>query len=131
MAKDVLPGLGHYSSRIFEDISTEWLGKSRAFDFTRIGKWWHKEQEIDIVALNEKEKGILFAECKWKENVDVEAILSELKEKAKLVQWNLGGRKESYAIFAKSFKKRVKGALLFDLKDMEKALKGKAGAKPA
>jgi uncharacterized protein len=125
MAKDVLPGLGHYASRIFEDVCAEWLGKSRAFDFTRIGKWWHKEHEIDIIALNEKEKKILFAECKWQEKVDAEAILSELKEKAKLVDWNKDTRKESYAIFAKSFKKKTEGAMCFDLKGIERALKGR------
>ena len=92
-------------------------------DYTDVRKWWHKDNEIDIVALNEREKRILFCECKWKNNVDAEKILEELKEKAGLVEWNNDGRKESFAVFAKSFSKRAEGALCFDLNDMEKILK--------
>ena len=48
-------------------------------------------------------------------------IYQRLKEKAKNVQWNNENRKEYYAIFAKSFKKKIKGEnlYLFDLKDIE------------
>jgi hypothetical protein len=90
----------------------------------RIGKWWHKDKEIDIVALNDQTKEILFAECKWKENVDAEEILCKLKENAEHVKWHNDKRKEKYAIFAKSFKKKVKqdNLLLFDLKDVEKLI---------
>jgi uncharacterized protein len=92
-------------------------------EYNDVRKWWHREHEIDIVALNEPKKSILFCECKWKDKVDAQAILSELKEKAKLVDWNKEKRKESYALFAKSFKKRTKGVMCFDLKDLERALK--------
>ena len=102
--------------------------------FTKIGKQWGKIKgkpkgqntyEIDLVALNEKTKEILFAECKWKKGVNAEKALAELKEKAAFVQWNNQKRKEHYAIFAKSFKKKFKekGIHLYDLKDLEKALK--------
>ena len=92
--------------------------------FTKIGKWWghikeagqKKEVEIDIAAVNERE--ILFAECKWKDNIDAEAILLELKEKAKAVGWNKGA--EYYAIFAKSFRRRAKDAICFDIKDLHR-----------
>lgn len=107
------------------------------FNFTKIGKQWGKipnapkdknQYEIDILALNEKTKEILFAECKWKENVNPYKVLKELKEKTKYVNWNNEKRKESYAIFAKSFSKEVKESdgkkvYCFDLKDIEKVLK--------
>jgi len=58
----------------------------------KIGTWYgfyrdegqRKEVEIDIVALDEKETGILFAECKWQDlrQRDAEQVLSGLKEKA-------------------------------------------------
>ena len=102
--------------------------------FKETGKWWghyrdkegkRKEIEIDIVALNEQKKEILFAECKWKENVNAEKVLSELKEKSGFVQWNTEKRKDHYAIFAKSFKKKIKekNVHLFDLKDIEKVFR--------
>ncbi|MBL7169792.1 MAG: ATP-binding protein [Candidatus Aenigmarchaeota archaeon] len=83
--------------------------------------------EIDIIALNEKTKQILFAECKWKDKVNTEKVLRELKEKAKYVDWYNDKRKEYYAIFAKSFSKRIKdkNVFLFDLGDMKKIFKKK------
>lgn len=98
------------------------------FLFNKIGSWWgaykdesgeRKTAEIDIVGLNEQSREILFCECKWAEDVDAEKVLAELKRKAGLVEWNKGKRKEYYAIFAKSFRKRIGEVLLFDLKDME------------
>jgi len=78
----------------------------KLFDFDKSGRWWHKDKEIDIVALNEEKKEILFA---------------ELKEKSQYVQWNNDKRKERFAIFAKSFKER--DVHCFDLKDLKRNLK--------
>jgi AAA+ ATPase superfamily predicted ATPase len=113
----------HYVSGKFESFICEIISLGHLGSFERAGRWWHKENEIDIVALNEREKRILFAECKWKDKVDAEKVLGALKEKAKLVDWKSGKRKESFAVFAKSFSKRAEGALCFDLNDMEKILK--------
>ena len=102
-------------------------------NFTKIGKQWGKIKggekgkntyEIDIIALNEKTKEILFVECKWKEKVNPEKILEELKEKSKYVDWNNEKRKEHYAVFAKSFSKKIKekNIYCYDLKDLEKSV---------
>ena len=48
---------------------------SRPINFTRIGKWWHKDKEIDVAALNEKTKEILFGE--WKDGVDGKEGMSQ------------------------------------------------------
>jgi len=111
------------------ELLIEWLLKERVFNelsnFCEVYKWWHKDKEIDIVALNENKKEILFCECKWKSNVNAEKILKDLKEKAKYVDWNKEQRKERYCIFAKSFKKKIKekNVYLFDLNDIKKVLK--------
>ena len=81
------------------------------------------------MALNEKTKEILFGECKWKDKVNANSILAGLIEKTKYVDWNLNERKDSYAVFAKSFSKKVsefsgKKVYCFDLKDIEKNLRG-------
>lgn len=109
-------------SFVFERVAMQALSYAKLpFQYTKIGKWWRKEEEIDIVALNNETKDILFAECKWKEHVDAEDVLGKLVEKAKRVKWNNKKRKEYYCIFAKSFKRRIKkkNLLLFDLKDMK------------
>ncbi len=116
-------------SFVFEYVCKEFLWetklKRKVFDFEKIGRWWYKDKEIDIVALNEKTREILFTECKWKDKVNAEKVLRELKEKSKYVQWHNDNRKESFAIFAKSFKRKIKekNVFLFDLKDLEKKLK--------
>ncbi len=95
------------------------------FRFTKIGSWWHKDQEIDIVALNEETKEILFCECKWQEKRTGINTLEGLQEKSKLVEWNDNKRKEHFALFSKSgFNDNLhrKDVLLFDLKDIDKNL---------
>ena len=70
--------------------------------FSSIGKWWHKNEEIDIVALNEENKEIYFGEAKWsRKSVGVD-ILDDLKRKAALVDWNIGKRKEHFILFSRS-----------------------------
>ncbi|MFH1774457.1 MAG: ATP-binding protein [Methanobacteriota archaeon] len=110
-----------YVAKKFELFVKEAAPKLRIMEITRIGKWWHKDKEIDIVALNEKTKEILFCECKWQDRVNAEKVLQELKEKAEFVDWNKQGRKEYYAVFAKSFNKKIKekNIFCFDLRDLE------------
>ena len=114
-----------YVGRKFEAICTEFLIEGNRknlalFKIEKIGNWWHKDNEIDIIALNESKKEILFCECKWQDKVDAKKISAELKEKAKFVDWKNDKRKEHYAIFAKSFKEKIKepNLMLFDLRDL-------------
>ncbi|MCD6464654.1 restriction endonuclease, partial [Candidatus Woesearchaeota archaeon] len=105
--------------------------------FTRIGRQWGKIKnkpkgentyEIDILAINEKTKEILAVECKWKNKVNAEKIAKELVEKLSFVDWHKDKRKESLAIFAKSFSKKIQSydsrkVYCFDLKDLERIVK--------
>lgn len=86
--------------------------------------------DVDVLALNEKTKKILFAECKWQSKVNAEKVCRELAENSNHVQWHNNKRKECFAIFAKSFSKKInnfkgKKVYCFDLKDLERALKHK------
>jgi hypothetical protein len=130
---DIYNEINSFIGEKFEKTCSQFLILSKVFHFTKIGKQWGKmpnipkdknQYEIDIVALNEQTKEILFAECKWKENVDAENILQELRKKSTYVDWK---NNKYYAVFAKSFKKKFKdrNVMLFDLKDIEKELKGK------
>ena len=125
--KSMKEDIERYISRKFERFIIELLPLIEIWNFEKFGKWWHKSQEIDIVAINEKNREILFGECKWQEQVNAEKILKELNEKAKFVQWNNEKRKEYFAIFAKSFKRKIsefegKKAYCFDLKDIKKLI---------
>lgn len=96
-------------------------------EYEQSGKWWQGDKEIDLIALNEKKKEMLVAECKWKEGVESEKIVALIAENAKSVEWHNKERKEAFAIFAKSFKKKIvswkdKKVYCLDLQDMQKAL---------
>lgn len=114
-----------YLGPIFEDISKQFLIEKAKlpFKFTKIGKWWHKDKEIDLVAINEKTKQILFIECKWKDLKEKQArkILEELKEKSKSVDWNNNNRREFFGLIAKKLqgkeKLRKEGYKIYDLRD--------------
>ncbi|MBI5332178.1 MAG: ATP-binding protein [Candidatus Aenigmarchaeota archaeon] len=122
--------LNSFIGRAFEEVC-KYLVAERIvqlpFICQSIGRQWgnfkgetgRNEYEIDIAGVNQKTKDILFGECKWKDNVNPEEILSRLKEKAKYVKWNNNNRKEHYIIFAKSFSKTTKDAMLFDLRRIE------------
>lgn len=108
-----------FENLIFEEIQ---LKEIPPLSYNEVRKWWRRDSEIDIVALNEQTREILFCECKWQDSVDAKKILAELKEKAKSVEWQNSTRKESYAVFAKSFKAKIKepDLMLFDLKDLQR-----------
>lgn len=80
------------------------LSKAGALPFKpeKWGKWWTRNEEIDVVALNTGTKEIIFGECKWSEKPVGLNILKALENKAGKVKWNLGNRREYYALFAKN-----------------------------
>ncbi|MCD6524592.1 MAG: ATP-binding protein [Thermococcus sp.] len=118
----------HYLGPIFEKIARQFLielnrAEKLPFKFTKVGKWWRKGEEIDLVALNERERKVLFVEAKWKELSKREArgILKDLERKAELV--GLEGWEKSYGLVARRIKEkeelRGEGWLVWDLEDFE------------
>ncbi|MCD4766525.1 MAG: DUF234 domain-containing protein [Methanosarcinales archaeon] len=82
--------------------------------------------EIDIVALNENTKDILFCECKWENKKTNAGVLEDLQKKSGFVNWYTGERTEYFAVISKAgFTRRAEkfaeqeGFLLFDLGDFE------------
>ena len=97
------------------------------FRFSRIGGFWNRtgDVEIDVVAMNEETKEILFGECKLNGNCFSSADADRLKEKAAQVRWNRETRRVSLALFSMtSLSATQKEALQrdgitpFDLKDL-------------
>ena len=96
-----------YLGFIFENVCIQYLTLSRDIKISKIGRWWFKDKEIDIIAFNGENKEAFFGECKWQENINAEKIAEELIEKMKFVDWNTKERKETLMIFAKSFSKKI------------------------
>ena len=117
-----------YMGSVFEKLTRnpEVFLRLTSFRFTKLGRWWRKGEEIDIVSLNEMEKRALLIEVKWKELSEREArgILNDLERKAGLV--GLEDWEKSYGLVAKSLegKKelRAEGYLVWDLGDFERLI---------
>ena len=126
---------GTFVGFAFEDMAKGFLEKNSnllPFSFDKIGRQWgtirgapkgKNTYEIDIVALNNDTKEILFVECKWKDinERDADKILADLKEKSCFVQWNNDDRKEYFGLVARKIKGkerlREKGFVVLDLDD--------------
>ena len=90
-----------YVSVMFEELAVNAVKESMGYD--RVGSWWNRRgDEIDIVALTEKKKEILFGEVKWTNRPVGWNTVEELKEKKKLVQWHNGDRKEKCLVVSRS-----------------------------
>ena len=116
-----------YVGTVFEDLAKECITKNifnLPFQFFRIGKWWHKDKKIDLIALNEQTKQIAFFEVKWREvkkEKEATRILDALKQKSAFVNWFNNVREEHFGIIAKRIDDEVKeklrseGYLVFDI----------------
>lgn len=88
----------------FEDAAKEIVEKSSEhfFPISRIGRWWDRNEEIDVIGMNEDERKILFGEVKWSNKQVGVNIYLDLKRKAQLVDWHPGKRQEFFSLFSKS-----------------------------
>lgn len=67
---EIFPNINQFTSIMFEEVCMQFLRKINIegiypFRFTQMGRWWLKDNEIDIVGL-EKKNPVFFAECKWR-----------------------------------------------------------------
>jgi len=129
--KKIKKNLNTYFGFVFENLILDLIKLKDIkipIEFNAVEKWWHKDKEIDIIALNENTKEILFCECKWSDKVDAMKVIKDLYEKSRYVQWNNEDRREYFAIFAKSFKRRIeeyegRRVYCWDLGSIEKLIK--------
>lgn len=97
--------IDNHTSFIYEDISREKLlslqeNEKLPFSFNRIGSWWEKSSEIDIVAYDSFGNDICFGECKFRKEKLGMDVFRALSEKSKKVEWKNGERKEWFALFS-------------------------------
>ncbi len=128
MNVDIVPKIktdfeGYVGER-FEKMVTEFLMGLNAESklpevYQEFGRWWHRGEEIDVVAVGEK--SVLVGDAKWRNLTkrDVVKILRDLEEKAK----KLPLRRENVfrCIVARKIEDKdvgTEGVLLFDLDDM-------------
>ncbi len=86
----IMRDIDKYASYTWESIAEEhlWLlNQTHEISFTKIGKWWHKDIEIDLIALDEENKTAYFIECKWTRKNITKKHLEKLREKANKTPW--------------------------------------------
>jgi len=104
----------------YERIAREFVkGLNLGFKPERVGRWWHKGEEIDVVAYDRQNVAIF--EVKWRNlsRKDARRVLKALEKKAELLP--LGGNYR-FGIIARELEDkkglREEGFLAFDLNDL-------------
>ena len=107
-ARKIREGLiSRQTAFVYEDICREKMWELNAsgawpFLFTRVGRYWSGNTEIDISAIDPDGENIIFGECKyWSEPVGIN-VLCDLEEKTKYVDWHRNMRKAWYVLFSVS-----------------------------
>jgi AAA+ ATPase superfamily predicted ATPase len=93
--------LGTVYEKICRELCKQFMVDG-AMQFSVIGKWWNRSEEIDLVALDEEESTAWFGECKWSVNKVGIDIFRSLKEKATQVEWRKQNRRDKYILFSRS-----------------------------
>ena len=99
----------------------ETLTGTLPFDYERLGRYWDKNIEIDIMAFDGEEKNVLLGEIKWQKKPVGIRTLRELREKAKKL--NVLSNSRNYLLltsksgFTRSLQEMAdESVLLFDLR---------------
>lgn len=118
----IAPDLPAHVGDVFEDACRDLVPEVLG-GYGRIGAWWYREAEVDILGLDEAEGRLLLAECKWQDDVDADRVRRGLARVAERIRWRKEERTETYAVFAKSFERRTEAAACFDLEDLDAAMR--------
>ncbi len=93
-----------YLAFVYEKAAMEIVryNSSSFFPFERLGRWWDKHDEIDVVGVNREVNSILFGEVKWSRKRVGENVFLELKKKAERVKWGDSKTHRFYTLFSKN-----------------------------
>lgn len=106
-AQRVRPTFDQFVSHAFEETACAHVARlARAGDLAflpeRIGSWWDRSGEVNVVAVSQADGAMLLGECKWSVNPMGTDILDDLQRKARLVDPQGCWPAVSYALFAKA-----------------------------
>lgn len=84
----VQPEMNSFVAQTFEGVCQQYLRCMNRRNllplrFTKIGRWWNKTDELDILAVNRQQDAYLLGECKYKNGVFTDADLINMKKKFK------------------------------------------------
>ncbi|MEJ5202112.1 MAG: ATP-binding protein [Anaerolineales bacterium] len=103
----IKPDLDHFIATAFEEAAitfTGHLAQAGELDFfpERIGGWWNRDAEIDVLAINLSEKIAFLGECKWAIHPIGSSVLDDLKHKAEVLMKDHDIKKVQFALFSRN-----------------------------
>jgi AAA+ ATPase superfamily predicted ATPase len=94
----------NYLGPVFEDICLQaflkW-SRDNGKPWDRIGRWWFKDTEIDIVAVSSSRNELMLGEIKWTKNPIKKKVVEQLITKADDVRWHTTNRKVKYILISR------------------------------
>ncbi|RDZ48230.1 ATPase [Haloferax sp. Atlit-19N] len=99
----IAESLSTHTSVAFEEVCRQAV-TTAAFPVAcaRVGRWWYKEAEIDVVGLNPQTNTLLLGECKWTNSPVSQSLVDELEATEPEVRWQGADRDIEYALFSRS-----------------------------
>jgi len=95
--------LATHTSQTFEGVCQQAVQTaSFPVDCSRVGRWWYKQAEIDVVGLDEQTNTLLLGECKWTTSRVGVGLLDDLEALTEDVRWNGTDRTVQYVLFSRS-----------------------------
>jgi AAA+ ATPase superfamily predicted ATPase len=103
----ILPTFDQYVGFSFEEAAREHLVRlarrgELSFLPERIGSWWNREGEIDVVAVSDSDRTLLVGECKWSDKPVGTNVLEDLKRKTRILLTTRKWKRVEYILFSKS-----------------------------
>ena len=107
LSQRIRPDLDNFVASAFEEAAQSFvarLAQTGKLNFLpeRIGGWWDRGAEIDVLAISLSEKIALVGECKWSVNPVGTNIFVDLKQKAQVLLKDYGVQKVQYALFTRT-----------------------------
>lgn len=95
--------LPRHVSWAFEDVCRQTVTMAGfPGSWSRVGRWWYQEQEVDIAAVDDSTATLLLGECKWHRDPVDASVLDALTAVAPDVRWRGQDRTVRYAVFSRS-----------------------------
>jgi AAA+ ATPase superfamily predicted ATPase len=106
LTQRVRPDLDHFAASSFEEAAREFVAaKARAGKWSflpeRIGSWWNRDAELDVLAITQAGKMALAGECKWSVNPVGTNVLEDLKRRAEAMAKENDIEQIQYALFSR------------------------------
>lgn len=134
LTQRIRPDLDHFAATAFEEAARAFvasLAQKSGLGFLpeRIGGWWDRNAEIDVLAVSHTEKTALAGECKWSIHPLGTGVLAELKQRSQVLVQRHGIQNLQYALFARTGftpaleeQARTEGVRLFTVDDLVSGL---------